>query len=56
VGNDHLGGSGDLKALSLGGRGSGAVLRLGVDRDGAAIDHHGVEWLALDSVVWVMTR
>jgi hypothetical protein len=36
LGNDHLDDGGDLEALPLGGGGSGAVLRLGVDCDGVA--------------------
>ncbi len=43
VGHDHLGGSGDLEALPLGRRGSGAVLHLGVDCDGTATEHHSDE-------------
>jgi hypothetical protein len=40
VSNDHLDGGGDLEALQMGGRGSGAVFYLGLDSDRAAtVDH-----------------
>jgi hypothetical protein len=38
--NDHLDDGGDLEALQMGGRGSGAVFYLGLDSDLAAtVDH-----------------
>ena len=40
LGHDHLDDRGDLEALPMGGRGPGAVLRLGVDCDRpATVDH-----------------
>lgn len=43
LGDDHLDGGGRVEALQMGRRGTGALLRLGVDSERAAIVDHVLE-------------